>query len=241
MKLKSMVSMRADRTGRIFLGGLVVLIWMATIFLTSAVVLAGPSGSGGKTYGVKFETIPGSSVPRIILTAKAAERLGIKTGKVSEKPIIRRQMVSGLLIPPVKKPPEVRPASSMFGGYQKIEATAPLQSALKPAIVPPSGDIWVLVALSRAEWERLAKDKPVRLFPLDTREGLKSQIWAQPSGFPPYNDMKRAMLRVFYVLPGKNHGLAVNNRMRVELPISGSGKKHKVDLLRRERHSLGLR
>lgn len=230
MKLKSMVSNEADRNGRACLCGVMVFVWMTTLFLALSVVQAGGAsgGSGGKSTEVKFETIPGSTAKRIILTAKAAERLGIETGEVSEKPIVLRQMVSGLLIPPVKKLPEVKPASGVFGGFQKIASSSSMQSAPQPLMVPPSGDVWVLVALSRAEWDRLAKDEPVRLFSLDTRESLQQEIWAKPSGLPPIDDMKRAMLRVLYVLPDKNHGLAVNMRMRVELPVIGSDEIYKV-------------
>ncbi|MGH8846135.1 MAG: hypothetical protein ACREXQ_02675, partial [Polaromonas sp.] len=33
---------------------------------------------------------------------------------------------------------------------------------------------------------------------------------------------------VYYVVPGKDHGLTVNTRMRVELQLSGSEEKQKV-------------
>jgi hypothetical protein len=40
--------------------------------------------------------------------------------------------------------------------------------------------------------------------------------------------MKRSMLSLYYVVPGKDHGLTVNDRMRVELQLSGSNVKKKV-------------
>jgi hypothetical protein len=230
MKLKSMIPMQTDRNRGIFLGSFVALVLTATLFIIPSVTqAAGPSGSGGggKSTAVTFESIPGSTAKRIILTAKAVERLGIKTGKVSEAPIILKQTVSGLLIPPVKEQPEVKPATGMFGGFQKIEATS-TQPVVKPAKLPPAGNVWVLVPLSESEWNRLAKDQPARLIPLDTRDSLQKEIWVQPSGRPPHDDMKRSMLWVYYVVPGKDHGLAPNNRMRVELQISGSDEKHKV-------------
>ncbi|MGH8458762.1 MAG: hypothetical protein ACRESV_05375, partial [Nevskiales bacterium] len=81
---------------------------------------------------------------------------------------------------------------------------------------------------SPREWDRLAKDKPARLLPLDTRSKLAHEVWAQPSGMQPLEDMKRSMLSVYYVVPGKDHGLTVNTRMRVELQLSGSEEKQKV-------------
>ena len=231
MTVESMVTMRAGRNRGIIFGNFAILVLMATLLLTPAITqAAGPLGAkvSGKSTEVSFESIPGSTDKRIILSAKAAERLGIKTEKISEEPIILKQVVSGLLIPPVNKQPELKPASGVFGGFQKVGHPSVAPPVAEQASLPPAGDIWVLVPLSGAEWDRLAKDKPARLFPLDTRDSLEKEIWAQPSGMPPLDDMKRAMLWVYYVVPGKDHGLASNNRMRVELQLSGSGEKYKV-------------
>jgi hypothetical protein len=86
----------------------------------------------------------------------------------------------------------------------------------------------VLVTLSQSEWERLAKDKPVRLLPLNTRDKLGKEVLARPSGMPPLEDTKRLMLQLYYIVPGTEHGLTLNKRMRVELQQSGSGEKRKV-------------
>jgi hypothetical protein len=231
MKVESMITMRADRSGGTFLGGFVVLAAVATLFLTPAAAQgAGPalSGSGGKSTAVTFESIPGSTAKRVILSAKAAERLGIETGRVSEEPIILRQMVSGLVIPQVKEQPDLKPAIGVFGGFQRIGFTSAVKPVGKWKTSPPAGDVWVLVTLSWAEWEKLEKDKPARLLPLDTRDKLEKEIWAQPSGNPPLDDMKRSMLWVYYVVPGNDHGLAPNTRMRVELQLSGSHETRKV-------------
>lgn len=231
MKTEFIVPKGADRNGRIFLGGCVAIALMATFLLTPAMVLAaGPAGSGVKSNVVTFESIPGSTAMRVILTAKAAERLGIETGKVSVEPIIRKQVVGGLLIPPVEKQPELKPAIGVFGGFERIGmGNDPERKAVATrATTPPAGDVWVLVTLSWAEWERLAKNKPARLFPLDTRGKLEKEILAKPSGMPPLDDMKRSMLWVYYVVPGKYHGLEPNTRMRVELELSGNNEKHKV-------------
>jgi len=64
---------------------------------------------------VTFESIPGSPTKRVILSAKAAERLGIATGKVSEEPVVRKQIVSGLVMPPLEKRAVVKPAGGIFG------------------------------------------------------------------------------------------------------------------------------
>ncbi len=199
------------------------------------------------TPGVRFEAVEGSSVKRVILSARAAQRLGIETAAVGEEAVVRKQMVGGLIIPPMDQLPQSKPAGSEFGGFARpaSAAAAPAPAAVPaapqrpatatPAVtpaaatpVPAGGPVWVLVTLSPGEWERLAKDKPARLQQLATREPMRHEVLAQPSGLPPQEDTKRSMLSVYYKIPGLDHGLAVNNRVRVELPLAGSDDKQKV-------------
>lgn len=255
------------------------LLWLAP----AAANAADPAGSkaAGKNAAVTLEAISGSTAKRVILSAKAAERLGIETGMVGEQSLIHKQMVSGLITVPVDRPPGEKPAGGTFGGFgpvgaapaapaasanpggqspsvAKVVAVAPatpavLQKtgagfaglgkaiaapALQPLPAPPAaaapantpivGDAWVLVTLSPGEWERLAKDKPARLLALSTRDKLGSEVLAQPSGMVPVEDAKRSMLTLYYRVPGKDHGLTLNSRMRVELQISGNEDKQKV-------------
>jgi hypothetical protein len=167
---------------------------------------------------VRLESIPGSEAKRVILTAKALERLGIETGKVSEQPIVRKRMVGGLVTPAPRN--EEPAAGAGFAGFGRAPAA--------PAAPTTKGLAWVLVTLSAAEWESLAKDKPARLLPLSTREGFGKEILARPSGMAPIEDMRRSMLRAYYVVTGDEYGLALNKRMRVELQLSGSDEKHRV-------------
>jgi hypothetical protein len=236
------------------------------IALLAGVAQAAPSPSAGppaKNPAVTLEPIAGTNVKRVILTAKAAERLGIATSPVQEQPITRRQMVGGLIIAAAESAPDVKPgaapngpatgsaggfaqrasASGSGGGFAgfavqsadaKAQPLAERQSASaasggQPAVFKPMpGSAWVSVTLTPGEWERVAKDKPVRIVPLLTREPLKKEVLAQPAGVPPREDVRRSMLTVYYTLPGQDHGLTLNQRMRVELPLSGSDQKHRV-------------
>ncbi|HJX15633.1 MAG TPA: hypothetical protein VJ386_07845 [Candidatus Deferrimicrobiaceae bacterium] len=258
MKVESMINGRADRGGRTFHDAFVALAAAATLFLAPAAARAAdPGGPGpvGKSPAVTLESIPGTTAKRVILSAKAGERLGIETGRVGEEPVVLKQMVSGLVIPPLGKQP--KPSSGVFGGIgrvagasapkltavgfggfrsvaatsgpQSVASAVPVPQPVAPrATSPAAGDVWVLVTLSPAEWDRLAKDKPGRLLPLATRDKLKSELWAKPSGMAPLEDMKRSMLSLYYVVPGKDHGLTIHNRLRVELQLSGSNEKKKV-------------
>ena len=90
-----------------------------------ALTAAGASGAAGAPAAsaaapgghVTLEAIPGSTVKRVTLSARAYERLGIEIGKVSEQPIVRKQLVGGLVIPPMDRNIEPRPAGGGFAGY----------------------------------------------------------------------------------------------------------------------------
>jgi hypothetical protein len=243
---------------------------MAALLLAPPAVPAPDPASpqlAGKTRPVTLEPIAGTSAKRVILTPKAAERLGIETGLVGEQQIVLKQMVSGLVTLGADKPPAGKPGGGgAFGGFAPPVGTgagravmAPVASraadvqvdgagassppmAMKvPAQPTPStpstsstgapvlGDAWVQVNLSPAEWERLAKDKPARLLPLVPGDKpAETALLAQPSGQPPVEDPKRTMLSVYYIVPGKDHGLTLNSRLRVELQVAGTQDKRKV-------------
>jgi hypothetical protein len=243
MKAESVVARRAAHDARAFLGRTALLEAAALLVLAPAAHAVEPAtpGSVAKSAAVKLETIPGSTAKRVILTAKAAERLGIETSKVGEEPIVRRQMAGGLVTVPYAPQAIAKPASTGFASFAMGAAvTAARQPAAVPAIAaaqpganaatapPIDGEAWVLVTLSRGEWEKLAKDKPARVLPLVTHEKPANEIRAQPSGMPPIEDTKRSMLTLYYVVPGKDHGLMLHKRVRVELQQSGSEEKHKV-------------
>jgi hypothetical protein len=181
-----------------------------------------------KDPAVKLETIAGTELKRVILNAKAAERLGIKTSQVSEQPIVRRQMVGGLVTPPPgERQPAPGPRPGTFAGFAlpKPQAAA---GPSAPAVADEKGETWVRVLLSPAEYERLAKGKPARVLPLATRAQPAQEIWAKPSPLPAQEDAKRSMLVLYYVVAGSDHGLELNKRMRVELQLAGGEEKRKV-------------
>jgi len=190
--------------------------------------------AAAKSAAAKLEPIPGSAVKRVRLSAKAAARLGIELGKVEEQPIVRKQMVSGL----VMASPEAAAASkvafgglSSFGAFAQAVAAKSVQPAAQPAprkAAAAGEEAWIAVSLSPAEWDRLAKDKPARLSALATREQPATKLLAEPSGMPPAEDFKRTMLTAYYVVNGRDHGLAFNQRVRVELQLAGAEDSQKV-------------
>jgi hypothetical protein len=192
---------------------------------------AGGSGSAPKSRAVSFETIEGSTVKRVILTDKAAQRLGIQTGKVEEGQAVRKQVVGGVFVAPSVVPPALTasvsftPAASGDSSGSAFSAAGLQRSALTP---PAIGDGLVRVMFTQHEWDRMAKDQPARVFQLSTRGGKSDGVVARPSGIPPAEDAKRSMLAYFYVIDGKDHGIAPNERVRVELPLADTGEKRKL-------------
>jgi hypothetical protein len=219
--------LKADSRDKAPRVGLVGLAVAALILLSSMPAsAAGESSSGKPSKAVAFEAIPGSKVKRIILTEKAAERLGIETGKVSEEQIVRKQVLGGVFVAPSLVPPALTASATLTPASAGTSFAAPvMRSALTP---PAMGDGLVRVMFSPHEWERGAKDQPVRIFKLTPRGGRSDGVVAKPSGLPPAEDLKRSMLTYFYVIDGKDHGFAPNERVRVELMLANTGETRKV-------------
>lgn len=222
MKQVATVAERRERKGEMVFAGFTALAATAMLLLAPVAAHAGGSGPTGPSTAVKFESIPGSHVKRVILTAKAAERLGIETGKIGEQRIIRKQMVGGQVIHPLKIESEGK-LVGFVGFAQPAVVRTPA-----PMVAPAPGETWVKIALSEEEWGRVAENAPARLLPLATRPGLKKEVTALVSKAPPVADFKRSMLNVYYVIQGKDHGLKVNDRMRIELTLKGTNKMKQV-------------
>jgi hypothetical protein len=265
-----------DRKALLWAAQNTLMVAVALLLLAPAATIAADAAgppAAVKSAAVTLEAIAGSTAKRVILTEKSQQRLGIETGVVGEESILRRQMVSGLIVKAVDKQPEQKPGGSTFGGFAQpgtanpkddkgsvspakmptgmpagfqklvVDTAAVQQSApaLRPvagspggvvaapagANAPVQGDAWVQVTLSPGELERLTKDKPARLLALSTREKLGNDLFAQPTGMAPVEDTKRSMLTIYYVVPGQDHGLTLNSRVRVELPFAGNEEKQK--------------
>ena len=212
--------------------------------LASSQVRAADAGPApvGKSSAVSLAPGTTAGVKRITLSAKAAERLDVQTGKVSEDAVIRKQVVSGMVIYPQAgsmKPAAAPAGGGSFGGFTHVVATTAAtatagavmaRTALTaPAAAPVArGESWVVVNLSPGEYERINRDKPARITPLYTRDKGVPPMVAKLSDDPPLEDSKRSMLALHYVLPDASHGLPASTRVRVELQLAGPEDKQKV-------------
>ena len=179
---------------------------------TGIAASSGPPAPSRTSPAVTLESVDGSPIRRVVLSAKAAERLDIQTGRVGEEAIVPRQMVSGLAVAPSDPAPDPRARGGPPGGFGKSTA----------------GELWLRVTLSPAEAGRLAKDRPARVLPLATRENAGRVLAALPSGRPAVEDVRSSMLTLYYILQGRETGLAVGDRVRVELELAGSVATQKV-------------
>ena len=202
--------------------------FICLLLASSAVHGAGSEPAPGTKSAVSFEAVPGTPLKRVILTAKAAERLGIETSAVREERIVHKQMFGGQVIHPFRiQMVQARPAG-VFGGFTPISDEPAPRTVAKELPTPAAGETWISLALSQEEWDRVAQDKPARILPLATRGDLPGEVLARPSKFPPAVDVKRSMLTVYYVLPAGNHGLKMNDRIRIELQLKGRDESRRV-------------
>jgi hypothetical protein len=191
---------------------------------------AGFAGGGGAPAGpstaVKFEPIPGSKLKRVILTSMAARRIGLETKKIGNKKIILTQTVGGQVTNSQQLLANLQ-ASSDTGGVTVV-ASQRAKPVIPTALTLAAGNALIALVVSRSEWERVDKSAPAQVMPLATRNQPVQAIVAQPANLAPVFDPKRNMLTVYYTVSGKDHGLVVNDRMRVKLTLSGSGQTEKV-------------
>jgi hypothetical protein len=215
---------------------LAVMMASLTPLLGTAADAPAPGASAGPK-AVSLQAIAGSTVKRITLTPKAAERLDIQTGKVGSEVVVRKQMVSGMVIYPQATPagtPSPAPAAAGggFGGFGggaiKPVVLTPASTSTAPPTPVAQGESWVVVSLSPGEFERINKDKPARITPLYTRDKQMQAMNAVLSDQPVTEDSKRSMLSLRFKLPSSDHGLAPSTRVRVELQLAGSEDKQKV-------------
>jgi hypothetical protein len=212
-------------------------VTITTTALTSFLLASAADGpnaadvSPGPTQSaVSFESIAGSKVKRIILTEKAAQRLGLETGQVGEDRVVRKQVVGGVFVAPSAlpgtAPVTLVGAFTVQGGVSASQSAVVSRSAPTPPLAPGEGVVRVM--FSQQEWDRVAKDQPARVRKLIPRSELQDGAMAKSLDTPPIEDFKRSMLTQYYVVIGQNHGLVLNERVRVELQLADSEGLRKV-------------
>jgi hypothetical protein len=174
-----------------------------------------------KDNPVRLDAVAGTTLKRVTLTAKAAERLGIKTAAVRDETVALTQMVGGEIV----TGPALTPVAEKSGGGMFMMPVGAAPAAPAPRAAAPMGDsgsIWVRVPLSEGEVEKVAQDRPARVMALAARPGEGVAVTAQPSKLPPAADPRRNTVALHYVLAGDAKGFGNGHRVRVELPLKES-------------------
>ena len=201
----ALAAVAADGAAMPIVSGLIALTALVALALMPGAALGADAPAAAKEKPVKVEKVDGTSIKRVTLTAKAAERLGIETGTVKEKTIPHTRKLGGLVLP---MPPTSQP-------------TVPVSDQAA------DGKVWVSVVMSQGELNAVALDRPARILPL-TRDGANAWIMAVPSKLPPVVDPKRSMLALHYVVQDANHGLQPLQRVLVKLEMSNHNVRRTV-------------
>jgi hypothetical protein len=182
--------------------------WVLAILFVAGLQLvacrSAPATAAGSGAPARLESIEGSDLKRVVLTEKAAERLAIQTATVREEPVARTRVIGGQVV------------SSVSGAVLRVRATPDdLQKVdrLQPARVRPLGPRNGFVPAAA----RLAAPGP-------TRSGLIARASEPPAG----TAADPADPALYYVVDGAEHGLAVGQRVLLELPLSGGEPLRKV-------------
>jgi hypothetical protein len=202
--------------------GAVAALALTPVVLGAEAVTPGV-GKGEKP--VKVESIAGSSVKQVTLSAKAAQRLGIKMAAAAPAVVMARKWTIGAEVTAVSSSMAALGNEAAAAAAAKVDSMpVPIAATSRPAV--GGNDAWIRVVLSEREAERVAVNQPGRVLPL-VRDGKNEGIVAHPAKTPP--EMRRdGAVALQYVTSGGADGMAPGKRVRLELPLLGSGAPKKV-------------
>ena len=167
-----------------------------------------------KDQPVKLEQIEGSDLQRVVLTEKAAERLGIQVVPVRNESVGRSWVVGG----------EVVTSPLLLGAGEA--GTAPALSTASP---PATEGFWVQVSLRKSDLSRMDRVQSVRVLPLNDDEATgwtAQEVEVPVAENVEEEDLEEAAL--YYLVDGAEPGLELEQRVLVELPSAGSGAQRIV-------------
>ena len=179
----------------------VVLIVLLALVLSAC---AGGSAAPPKVEPVSVEEIPGSELKRVVITEKAAERLGIQTATVREEQVVQKQTVLGVVV---------------AGG---VGAAA------------DGNQLWVHTPFSETDFKLVARDQPAVILPVTGRAEEASDEdesgWTaeldEALGLDDGEDSdeeEEAKTDLYYAVDGSQTGLVAGERVLVEVALSGNG------------------
>jgi len=212
------------------------------VLIIAGLPLSASSDKVSEGGPAKVEPIPGTDLKRVVLTERAAERLGIETAPVRDAQVSRKRMVRGEVVALPAEAGSIAsrstsvpvPGTDPSKGETVYRQFTPGQveaSSQAPSEVADRSRIGVRVPLSRGELKKVAQGQPARVLPLargDDDDDEGPGLTAQPVETLAAHDPKKPTEALYYVVDSPENGLAPGQRVRVRLPLSGKGKKRKV-------------
>lgn len=147
-----------------------------------------------------LETVEGSSFKRVVLTQKAAERIGIQTVQISEENVERTRSIGSEVV-----------------SFPQAEASV-------------ANQVWVRVSLSENDLTKVDRSRPANVSLLDDVEdsdefeGFSAEL---DEGLQ-VDDPEEMTEVLYYKLSSTEHNLTLGQRVMVELPLTGSGALQKI-------------
>jgi hypothetical protein len=198
-----------------FMAGLLTAIGLQSVVIGGFLYSEGRQKAeaatpGAPSYGqpARIEPLKGSDVKRVTLTARAAERLDLKTVPVREEAVVRKRTAEGVVL-------ALPGAGFSLPEGASAAALGTKLSAAQPVLVrvPLAGDI-----------ERVAQDRPVRVLPANAKDGVAGKT-AKAAKAPDGTDAKA----LYYTVEEAGQELAApGERVRVEFHLAGSGKQQRT-------------
>ena len=174
-----------------------------------AAAVPAAAAAPGKERAARAEPIAGKMVKRVILSAKAAERAGIEQSKIVDQPVASTQMFGAMVID----------AASATAGMSASGATSASAN---------SKGLAVRFGVSPTEAAKIDRTRPARLIALDTRAPLTHDVSATLIEQATAEVQRSGMTALSYAIQGDGGGLVPGRRVRIELPLQGSGDSRKT-------------
>ena len=171
--------------------------WVITALIIVGLQLAacgGTSDTSSKHQPAELELIEGTDVTRVILSARAAERLDIEAAPTRVEEVVRNWVVGG-------------------------EVVAVPAGGITPPTEAPSS-VLVSVALSEGEVNRIDRGALARVRPVADDGGLG--VTAHMVEVSTVDGLEEASERLYYAVDGADHDLLPGQRVRVELVLSSN-------------------
>jgi hypothetical protein len=178
--------------------------WISVILIIAGLLISACAESlaDAAEQPVHVEPIAGQEdLSRVMLTARATERLGLQTTSVIEEEVVRIRRVGG----------------------EVVDITAEL-AATGAAVSGSLTKTWVRVSLTESVLNQVDPGQSVLVLPLPG-DAEAAGVTAQPAEAPAGVDAEAAVGVLYYMVDGAEHGLVPGQVVFVELTLLGGGMK----------------